>query len=288
MDDTDSAVAHAIDRTLTDLIPDKHLYEPDLQLYLDYSLPPHPELTLLEGSEDDNADDSASEDATLPEDLISRIGPSWEEALQQTIPEQPSALTEGLDESIQETVDTRPSSAQKIAEVLREVGAHEDSGVAADQAHKSSDGGEGGDDSHTFLWPTLAPPLSIASRDMLPPTVQPDSKAGQDSSAAILICSGCEETLQHATEPDIDEQHELSREPGYDAGHLMPLRTLQAGDAGSGDESCGILSRPRLHAPAALTALHVTPNQSLCQNLSGSCCVVQAVRTRTQRQREGC
>ena len=46
MDDTE--VLHAIDRALTDLLPDKHQYEADLQLYLDYSLPSHPELPYTE------------------------------------------------------------------------------------------------------------------------------------------------------------------------------------------------------------------------------------------------
>ena len=41
-------VLHAVDRTLTDLLPDKHQYEPDMQLYLDYSLPPHPVLPSME------------------------------------------------------------------------------------------------------------------------------------------------------------------------------------------------------------------------------------------------
>lgn len=53
MDEDD--LINAIDRTLTDLFPDKHQYEADLQLYLDYSLPPHPDIPLPDEPGDYNA-----------------------------------------------------------------------------------------------------------------------------------------------------------------------------------------------------------------------------------------
>ena len=62
----DSIVLSAIDRTLTDLLPDKHQYEADPQLYLDYSLPPHPEVV---GMEEKYADDLASPGTILAEDI---------------------------------------------------------------------------------------------------------------------------------------------------------------------------------------------------------------------------
>ena len=226
MDDTDSTVLHAIDRTLTDMLPDKHLYEPDLQLYLDYSLPPHPELAFLEGSEEDDADDAAQDVATLSEVLFSRSDPSWEEALQQTITEQFPVLTEGSDDSTHQTEEARPYSAQTVFEALGEMGAHESSSIAADQDHEPSDSGEGVGNSNTYLWPDLAHPLSNAS--ILLPEMQPDYTASHDSRAAIQQCSGCEENLQQLPEPHDNEQNEPPLKTGYDAGHLMPLTAGEA------------------------------------------------------------
>ena len=66
----ESEVLHVIDRALTDLLPDKHQYEADLQLYLDYSLPPHPELPSMEEEQISKhyADVDITDDAVLERD----------------------------------------------------------------------------------------------------------------------------------------------------------------------------------------------------------------------------
>ncbi len=60
-------LSNAIDRTLTDLLPDKHQYEPDYQLYLDYSLPPHPDIPTTEVIQGNDLQNTASEDGSLEE-----------------------------------------------------------------------------------------------------------------------------------------------------------------------------------------------------------------------------
>ena len=66
----DSVLFDTINRTLTDLLPDKHQYEADYQLYLDNSLPLHPDIPSLEDIPGEESHDAASEDGVLGEDLV--------------------------------------------------------------------------------------------------------------------------------------------------------------------------------------------------------------------------
>ena len=66
----DSVLFDTIDRTLTDLLPDKHQYEADYQLYLDNSLPLHPDIPTLEDIPGEESHDAISEDGVLGEELV--------------------------------------------------------------------------------------------------------------------------------------------------------------------------------------------------------------------------
>ena len=241
MDDTEDTVLHAIDRTLTDLLPDKHQYEPDVQLYLDYSLPLHPDLATLKKIEQGYANDHATDCMTLPEDSPSGRDPSWEESPQRALPDQSHANTSSFTQYTVASAVARPVSPQTTAEGMEKVGAHEDSSFTAGQSHEPSDDDdddEGVDEGHTFPWPAVTPP-SDASKAMVPPTAQALAAASHESIAAIQESPGYTESLQQVPEPHASEQAELPLEPSHDAGHLMPLTSLEAGDLAYGCEVRG-------------------------------------------------
>ena len=242
MEDTDDAVIHAIDRTITDLLPDKHRYEADLQLYLDYSLPPHPDLDLLEQSEEDQAHDSEPEYVILPGNITSR-SPSLEAALQPAIPDQPSATRKRVTESSPEAAEALQDNTQDSAEDIEKVEAYQDSSIAAARSRERSDSGEGIDEGDAFPWPALTP-LPDATAPIAYPVEEAAPTASQESSAAMQDCSGCEESGQQVPELDDSEQAELPLEPSHDAGHLMPLRRPEAGDAGFHGELCCSAQQP--------------------------------------------
>ena len=240
MDDTEDIVFHAIDRTLTDLLPDKHQYEPDVQLYLDYSLPPHPDLTVLNDVAQRISDDYASDHTTLPEDSPSGRNPSWEESPQQASPYHFHANTNSFAEYPVASAEARPSTPQTTAEGTENVGAQEDSSFTAGQSLEPSDeDDEGDDEGRTFPWPATTP-SSDASRARGPPTVQAMIATSHESSIAVQESSGYTESSQQAPETRVSEQAELPLEPSHDAGHLMPLTSLEAGGLAVGGESCGI------------------------------------------------
>ena len=287
MDDTDDAIIHAIDRTITDLLPDKHKYEPDLQLYLDYSLPPHPDLHLLEESEEDHAHDSEPDYVILPEALTSRSSTRLEGALQQAIPDQPSAEWESSTEPLLEAGEPLQDSAQGAAEAIQKMEAHQDSSTAAAQGRARSDSGEGTDEGDAFPWPALTP-LSDATEFAVSPVDEPAPAASQESSEAIQEGSRCEESGQQVPEPDVSEQIEPPLEPSHDAGHLMPLRRPEAGDAIA-------LTASLRQRPATLTPCPCSPRTSTCPAYVFSMhavdrirCIVQVAKAQEQRQREGC
>ncbi len=79
----ESEVLHAVDRTLTDLLPDKHQYEADLQLYLDYSLPAHPEVPSMEEEHfsQDYGDADLADDVVLQRDWPDGMGDLEQQSL---------------------------------------------------------------------------------------------------------------------------------------------------------------------------------------------------------------
>ena len=287
MDDTDDAVIHAIDRTITDLLPDKHLYEPDLQLYLDYSLPPHPDLEPLKESEEADEHDSEPDYVILSGDLTSRSSTRLEGALQQSIPDQPSAEGESSTELLIEAGEALQDSAQGAAEAIQKVEAHQDSSTAAAQDRARSDSGEGTDEGDAFSWPALTT-LSDATKSTVPPVDEPAPTASQESSTAIQEGSGCEESGQQVPQPGVSDQTEPPLEPSHDAGHLMPLRRPEAGDALA-------LTASSAEAPSNLDSLSLQHSDSnmpcfvfIMHVVDRIRCIVQVAKAQEQRQREGC
>lgn len=281
MEDTDDAVIHAIDRTITDLLPDKHQYEPDLQLYLDYSLPPHPDLNLLEESEEDHAHNSEPEYVILPGDISSRSSPSLDGALQQAIPDQPSAGWRSVTESSAETAEVLQASMPVADGYIEEVEAHQDSSIA----HEPSDNGEGIDEGDAFPWPALTP-LSDAAIATVPPVEECISTASQESSAAIQEPPGCEEDAEHVPQPDDSERTELPLAPRHDAGHLMPLSRPETGDANLLQQA--LQERPATFTPCS-TQTSTCPAYVFSMDvIERVCSIVQEAKAQEQRQRGGC
>ena len=114
----ESEVLHAIDRALTDLLPDKHQYEADLQLYLDYSLPPHPELPSMEGEQlDEHCRDAYSaDDVVLERDWPDGMDTSEQQSLHGN-DKQLAVLTEY---SVEEEVLLLPQDARSVTDVWPE------------------------------------------------------------------------------------------------------------------------------------------------------------------------
>lgn len=207
-------VIHAIDRTLTDLLPDKHQYEADPQLYLDYSLPPHPDIPLPDEPVDPNAPDTAADSSQLPEVSPSTMDRDWLEQGDAELADagQPSGNAEGPSELTPEAVWAWPGSAEDVEQDTEELGAYEESSVAADNGHEYSPIGEnrhGGD-------------TSDAKRDSAKPTHQPSSPANPESSMAAEEVSGL--APQHISKPPVNGQEEQATDLSLDAGHIMPLR----------------------------------------------------------------
>ena len=241
MDVVDSALLHAIDRTITDLLPDKHLYEPDLQLYLDYSLPPHPDLPLLEEVQEYPRPRSVSDDELLP-DRIASGNPSWKGALLQPSNDQPSADAKSFVEPLPESAEASSQPSQDGADNAEDSGkveAQEDGSTVSDKGHNYGVRVEGVSEGDTLPWPALIIPSDTMNADTTP-TVQLDATASHDSRPALNEYRGCEEESQQVSEPQISEQMEvLPSGPSHDAGHIMPLRSTDTRDASLEIEATG-------------------------------------------------
>ena len=186
MDDTE--VLHAVDRTLTDLLPDKHQYEADLQLYLDYSLPAHPELPPMEEEHfiQDYGDAQSADDIVLERD--------WPDGMsdleQQSLHEQDRQLAVLTEYSIEDCVfvsqDTRsatdvwPEIAFEIndnaddSQALRDVSAAPEHLHLADEALHEGPRGE-----------SAAIPKSIPRAGVHESFSQADSAAGDRINPAV-------------------------------------------------------------------------------------------------------
>jgi len=212
MDEDD--LINAIDRTLTDLFPDKHQYEADLQLYLDYSLPPHPDIPLPDEPGDYNAPEIAADHTQMPEVSPSTMNQDWLEEGDAELADagQPTGNAEGPSKITPEAIGAWPRSAEDVDQDTEEKGAHEESSVAADNGHEYPPIGEnkhGGD-------------TSDARRDSAMPTHQPIFPAHPESSMAVQEMSGL--APQQVSEPPVNGQEEQATDLSLDAGHIMPLR----------------------------------------------------------------
>ena len=145
MDDTE--LLHAIDRALTDLLPDKHQYEADLQLYLDYSLPSHPELPSMEEEQlsKHSTDANSADDFDLERDWPDGMGELEQQALHGHDKQLAVVKEYSVEESsvirhdAQSATDVWPGTASELNDNADDCQALRDLSAAAEHLHHADE-----------------------------------------------------------------------------------------------------------------------------------------------------
>ena len=253
MDDTE--VLHAVDRTLTDLLPDKHQYEADLQLYLDYSLPAHPELPSMdeEHFSQDYRDAESADDIVLERDWPDGIG----DVEQQSLHEQDRQLAILTEYSVTKRViasqdtcsatDIWPGIASEIngnaddSQALRDVSAAPEHLHLADEALHEGPRGESAATPNTIPQAGVHESFSQAdgaAGDEIHPAVENGARAnieplrnGKEGQAPEYTDSEAELLQDHGAVIDKERQASLAHDAKPVAGrdladHYAPQKYL--------------------------------------------------------------
>ena len=202
----DSVLLDTIDRTLTDLLPDKHQYEPDYQLYLDYSLPPHPDIPTLEDVPGEESHDAASEDGVLGEDLLVTNEKAADAECQQAADTLLEADTESFSVTSPQLRDA-PHLTLREAEVI----ADEEEAYGEDPSTESPIANGGSLARYEPGWPMASPrPTAAEAAAEAEPLPQPRLLGGNDSNGVeVDSVPGNQQEPQKATDmPVITNQED--------------------------------------------------------------------------------